>query len=96
MPVHLEEVERIAHLARLSMSHDDIKKMSKQLSIILEYVEKLNEVDTSNIEPLSHPLNLVNVFRKDRCGVSLPVEKALENAPDKSGNYFKVPKVIGK
>jgi aspartyl-tRNA(Asn)/glutamyl-tRNA(Gln) amidotransferase subunit C len=96
MAVSLKEVEKIAFLARLKLSDAEKKSMTKQLNIILEYMNKLNEVDTSNVEPLSHPFNITNVYREDKRKKSLPVEKALQNAPDRSGNYFKVPKVINK
>jgi len=96
MAINLDEVEKIAYLARLHLSHIEKLKMTKQLNIILEYMEKLNEVDTTNLEPLSHPFKIINVFREDKCGNTLPVEKALQNAPDRWGNYFKVPKVISR
>ena len=96
MAIDLEEVKKIAHLARLKISSTDLEIMSRELAVILEYVEKLNEVDTQNVLPLYHPSDLKNIFRKDKYESSLSVEKALENAPEKSGNYFKVPKVIIK
>jgi aspartyl-tRNA(Asn)/glutamyl-tRNA(Gln) amidotransferase subunit C len=96
MVVSLKEVDKIAFLARLKLSDAEKKSMTKQLNIILEYMNKLNEVDTLNVEPLSHPLDITNVYREDERKKSLPVEKALQNAPDRSGNYFKVPKVINK
>lgn len=68
--------------------------MSAQLSRILEYFEQLNELDTSNVEPLAHPLPRVNVFREDELCPSLPLEDVLANAPDREGNYFKVPRII--
>ena len=96
MAVSLKEVEKIAFLARLKLSDTEKDSMTKQLNIILEYMNKLNEVDTSNVEPLSHPFDLINVYREDERKKSLPVDKALQNAPDRSGCYFKVPKVINK
>ncbi len=96
MSVSIEEVERIARLALLSLSPQEKEKFTRQLNLILEYMEQLNQVDTSDVEPMSHPLGLTNVFRKDEVQDSLPVEEALKNAPDKSGNYFRVPKVIQK
>jgi aspartyl-tRNA(Asn)/glutamyl-tRNA(Gln) amidotransferase subunit C len=96
LSVSIEEVERIARLALLSLSPQEKEKFTRQLNLILEYMEQLNQVDTSDVEPMSHPLGLTNVFRKDEVQDSLPVEEALKNAPDKSGNYFRVPKVIQK
>jgi aspartyl-tRNA(Asn)/glutamyl-tRNA(Gln) amidotransferase subunit C len=96
MSVSLKEVEKIAGLARLHITQEEKKKYTEQLNLILDYMEQLNQVDTSDVEPLSHPLELTNVFREDEIRPSLPVDKALKNAPDKSGNYFKVPKVISK
>ena len=96
MPITIKDVEKIADLARLNLTSEEKNKFTKQFNLILEYFKKLNELDTSGIEPLSQPLNITNVFREDLVRESLPVEKALENAPDKAGNYFKVPKVIEK
>lgn len=96
MPVSVEEVERIAKLALLKLSSQEKEKFTKQLNLILEYMQQLNRIDTSNVEPMSHPLGLTNVFREDEVQPSLPVDEALKNAPDKSGNYFRVPKVIQK
>ncbi len=96
MSVSVEEVERIARLAHLILSSQEKEKFTRQLNLILEYMEQLNSVDTSNVEPMSHPLGLTNVFREDEVRPSLPVDEALKNAPDRSGNYFRVPKVIQK
>jgi aspartyl-tRNA(Asn)/glutamyl-tRNA(Gln) amidotransferase subunit C len=96
MSISIEEVEKIANLARLYLSDDEKNILSKELSVILEYMDKLNELNTSNVKPLSHPLDLVNVFREDQLGESLSTEDALKNAPDKTDKYFKVPKVIIK
>ena len=87
-------VEHIAHLARLSLSEDEEKTFSQQIGSILEYVEKLNELDTSGIEPTSHVFEMKNVMREDMIWPSLPVDNALANAPDRSGNFYRVPKII--
>ncbi|MBI3805657.1 MAG: Asp-tRNA(Asn)/Glu-tRNA(Gln) amidotransferase subunit GatC [Nitrospirae bacterium] len=94
MKIDREEVLHVAKLARLSLSSEEIDRLTDQLSNILTYVEKLNQADTKNIEPTSHVLSLSNVFREDRARPSLPVEKALENAPEKEGAFFRVPKII--
>ena len=96
MSISIQEVEKLANLARLFLTDDEKKQLSKELSVILEYMDTLNELNTSNIKPLSHPLDLVNVFREDELGESLSTEDALKNAPDKTDKYFKVPKVIIK
>ena len=96
MSVSIQEVEHIAQLAMLNLSPVEKEKFTRQLNLILEYMEQLNQVDTTNVEPMSHPLGLTNVFREDEIVPSLPVEESLKNAPDKSGKYFRVPKVIQK
>lgn len=94
MKISLEEVSHIARLARLHLSQEEKEKFSSQLSNILTYMEKLNELDTSNIEPTSHVIPLKNVFREDRLEPSLSSEEALKNAPDRSDNFFRVPRII--
>jgi aspartyl-tRNA(Asn)/glutamyl-tRNA(Gln) amidotransferase subunit C len=96
MAVTLEDVEKIADLARLKLNEDEKEKMTGQLNMILNYMEKLNELNTDHVEPLAHTQELYNVFREDEVKPSLPVDKALENAPERMDNYFKVPKVISK
>ena len=96
MSVTKKDVLKIANLARLHVNDEEIAKYTEQMNLILEYMEQLNQVNTADVEPLSHPLDLKNIFREDKVQPSLPVEDALRNAPDKSGNYFKVPKVINK
>jgi len=86
--------EHIAHLARLSLSEREKVTFSAQLGSILEYVKKLNELDTAGIEPTSHVLEVNNVMREDMLRTSLPLDAALSNAPDRSGNFFRVPKII--
>jgi len=89
-----EEVLHVAKLARLELSSEEIERLTDQLSNILSYVEKLNQADTKQVEPTSHVMSISNVFREDRARPSLPVEKALENAPDSEGAFFRVPKII--
>ncbi len=96
MSVTIKDVEHIAKLARLEFSKQEKEKFTHQLNDILKYVEKLNELDTSNVEPLSHVIELQNVFRADEVKPSVPTEDALKNAPAKTEKYFKVPKVIGQ
>ena len=94
MAITIEQVEHIAKLAKLEFTPEEKERFTRELNRILEYMEKLNELDTSNVEPLSHTTEITNVFREDRVGKSLPVEEALKNAPSRQGNFFKVPKVV--
>lgn len=87
-------VEHIARLARLSISDEDREMFGAQLSSILDYMEKLNELDTKDIEPTSHVLSLSNVMRDDEPRPSLSAEDALKNATDPSGKFYRVPKII--
>ncbi len=95
MSVSIKNVEHIAKLARLELREDEKEQYMHQLNDILKYIDKLNELDTKNIEPLSHVIELSNVFRDDVAKPSLPTEEALKNAPSKNETFFKVPKVIG-
>ena len=102
MSLSLEEVRKVARLARLELSEPDLARMQQQLSTILDYVDQLNQLDTKDVEPLAHPLPVQNVFRADEEVPSLPVEAALQNAPnkvvieDRDGpkHYFGVPAVF--
>jgi len=95
MSVNRQDVEHIAELARLKFSETELESFTHDLNEILAYVEKLNELDTENVEPLSHPVEGVNVFREDIVKESIPHEEALKNAPQRDEEFFKVPKVIG-
>lgn len=87
-------VEYIAGLARLSVSEEEKELFSSQLNGILSYMEKLNELDTKDVEPTSHVLSLSNVMRDDMPGNSIPREDALMNAPDHTDKFYRVPKII--
>jgi aspartyl-tRNA(Asn)/glutamyl-tRNA(Gln) amidotransferase subunit C len=89
-----EEIEHIAMLARLSLTDEEKELFGAQLSSILDYMEKLNELDTENIEPTSHVLSLSNVMREDAPRDSIPREDALSNAPDRTDTFYRVPKII--
>ena len=95
MSVTLQEVEKIAQLAKLSFSEEEKQKFTEQFNQILAYMEKLNELDTENVEPTAHVLELKNVMRRDEVKEWLSQEEALRNAPRKKDGYFSVPKVIG-
>ncbi len=94
MKVSKEEVKYIAELAKLDFSEKEVEELSVELSKIISYVDKLNELNTENVEPLSHPLEKKNVFRDDVNKKSISTGEALKNAPDKTEQFFKVPKVI--
>ena len=89
-----EEVRYIAHLARLELNKEEEERFTEQLKEILTYVDKLREVNTKNIPPTSHLFPLKNVFREDKQKNSLPLQKALLNAPQNKGNQFTVPRTI--
>ncbi len=95
MAVTRKDVEHIAELARLKFTDEELNNFTGQLNEILAYVEKLNELDTENVEPLSHPVEGSNVFREDSVKPSITTEEALKNAPEKDEQFFHVPKVIG-
>ncbi|HCO92783.1 MAG TPA: Asp-tRNA(Asn)/Glu-tRNA(Gln) amidotransferase GatCAB subunit C [Phycisphaerales bacterium] len=88
------QVRKVAKLARLELTDAEVQEFTGQLSAILEYVEKMNELDTGNVEPLAHCLPISNVFRKDCVKESLGTEKTLANAPQRDGEFFKVPKIL--
>jgi aspartyl-tRNA(Asn)/glutamyl-tRNA(Gln) amidotransferase subunit C len=94
MSVSKKDVEYIAELSKLKLEKNEIEKYTFQLNQILEYVEKLSELDTENVEPLSHPVENKNVFRDDKLKTSISTEEALKNASEKKDPFFKVPKVI--
>lgn len=89
-----KEVKNIANLASLELSDDQVKKFSKQLSDILDYIEKLDELDTDNIRPTSYTVPVKNILRDDLVKDSLDIEKVLKNAPERSDNQFRVPKIM--
>ncbi len=94
MSLTLDQVRKVAKLARLEMSEADLARMQTQLSAILDYVAQLQALDTDGVEPLAHPLPVQNVFRPDEPRPSLPAAEALRNAPSRVGDYFGVPAVF--
>ena len=94
MSLSLDDVRKVAKLARLDMPEADLARMQQQLSAVLDYIDQLNELDTDGVEPLAHPLPVRNVFRPDEPAPSLPPGAALQNAPSKVGDYFGVPAVF--
>ena len=94
MQITKNEVDKVARLARLHVTDSERDAFAKQLSQILTHVEKLNEYATTGIEPTSTVLGQVNVFREDVVRPSLPLDKALANAPEREADAFCVPKII--
>jgi aspartyl-tRNA(Asn)/glutamyl-tRNA(Gln) amidotransferase subunit C len=94
MSLSLDEVRKVARLARLELAEGDLPRMQQQLSAILDYVAQLGRLDTEGVEPLAHPLPVQNVFRDDEPRPSLPIDEALRNAPNRVGDYFGVPAVF--
>ena len=94
MSLDLDQVKKVAKLARLDLADADLTRMADQLNRILVYIDALQEVDTDGVEPLAHPLPVRNVFRDDVPVPSLSVADALKNAPARQGDYFAVPAVF--
>jgi aspartyl-tRNA(Asn)/glutamyl-tRNA(Gln) amidotransferase subunit C len=88
------EVERMAGLARLSLADEEAERLTGELDTILDYVDALAAVDTTDVEPTSHPMPLATPLREDRAELGLVPDAALRNAPDAAGTTFRVPKVI--
>ena len=94
MKVTREDVEIVALLSRLSIDEKDMDKNIQELSDFLEYVDRLQQVDTENVMPTAHVLPIQNVFREDVVKPSLDRDLALSNAPESEDGYFRVPKII--
>ena len=94
MSLDKETIKHVAHLARIELQPNELDKLSGELHAILGFIDKLNNLNLEQVEPASHILPISNVLRDDLPHVSLSSEKALENAPDKKGNFFCVPKII--
>ncbi|MGH9822357.1 MAG: Asp-tRNA(Asn)/Glu-tRNA(Gln) amidotransferase subunit GatC [Blastocatellia bacterium] len=99
MPLKEKDVEKIAELARMELTEEETRAFTNQLDAILSYIEKLNELDTSGVEPMSHSVTAAAdtqyAMRDDEVRPSLGQKAALENAPDAGNGCFKVPLVIG-
>lgn len=94
MKIKTDQLKYVADLARISLSKKETELFSKQLNNILKYMDKLNQSDTEGIEPMSHVLDIINVFREDKKKASLDKKDVLKNAPSTEEGFFKVPKVI--
>ncbi len=94
MKITKDEVAYVAHLARLSFGEKEIETFTSQLNDILLYMEKLSAVDTAGVAAMTHAMLRENAFRDDAVRESLSADAALANAPDRRGDFFRVPKVI--
>jgi aspartyl-tRNA(Asn)/glutamyl-tRNA(Gln) amidotransferase subunit C len=94
MAISVDDARWIAHLARLELTGAELEAMARQLSDILDSMRQLEQLDTTGVEPLAHPLPIENVFRPDELVQSLPLDEALANAPHRIGDYYGVPAVF--
>ncbi|MCP3891140.1 MAG: Asp-tRNA(Asn)/Glu-tRNA(Gln) amidotransferase subunit GatC [Desulfobulbaceae bacterium] len=94
MKISKQDVKHVAKLARLTLSDEELEVMTGQLDNILSYVDKLEELDTSNIKPTSHVFAVSNAFREDEVRESLTQDEAVKNGPRQNGELFQVPRVI--
>jgi aspartyl-tRNA(Asn)/glutamyl-tRNA(Gln) amidotransferase subunit C len=92
--IDLETIQKVAKLSRLKLSEEEVVSFQKQLSLVLENFEKIAKVSTENVEPLVTPTDMEHILRKDEIDTHFDSEKALQNAPEKIGNMFKVPPVV--
>jgi aspartyl-tRNA(Asn)/glutamyl-tRNA(Gln) amidotransferase subunit C len=91
MAIDREQLRHVAHLARLELSDEELERLGPQLNDIIAAVSKVAELDLSDVPATSHPLDVVNVWAEDEPRPCLPVDEALANAPDRDGDYFRVP-----
>jgi aspartyl-tRNA(Asn)/glutamyl-tRNA(Gln) amidotransferase subunit C len=91
MAIDREQLLHVAHLARLELREEELDRLEGQLNDILEAVSKVSELDLGHVPPTSHPLEVVNIWEADEPTPCLPVEEALANAPEREGDFFKVP-----
>ncbi len=92
--ITLKEVEHVARLARLDLSDAEKERMRSQLDAILTYIDKLRRLDTDRVEPTSHAIPTVNVMREDEVRPCFPTEAMLANAPEREGDFVRVPRII--
>lgn len=94
MAIELETIRKVAHLARLELKEEEEQQLSVDIEQILDWINQLDEVDTTGVEPIIHMHENVNAFREDNAHNDLKREDGLKNAPEKTSEYFKVVKVI--
>ena len=91
--ITIKDVEHVAKLSRLALSQEEMEKFAPQLNSILEYVDELNKVDTTGVEPMAHSIKISNVMREDEVKQDFSREEMLKNAPEEEDGFFKVPKI---
>ncbi|PFO01183.1 Asp-tRNA(Asn)/Glu-tRNA(Gln) amidotransferase GatCAB subunit C [Bacillus sp. AFS076308] len=94
--ISTEEVKHVANLARLAVTEEEVEKFTKQLDKIITFAEQLNELDTENVKPTYHVLDMKNVLREDVSQKGLPREEVLKNAPEHQDGQIKVPSILGE
>jgi len=94
MKISRNEMEHVADLARLELSPEEVDRFTGHMDSILSYIDKLNELDTTDVEPTAHVIEVGNVLREDRVCDSIPQAETLINAPESGKGFFKVPKII--
>ncbi|QCS50113.1 MULTISPECIES: Asp-tRNA(Asn)/Glu-tRNA(Gln) amidotransferase subunit GatC [Cyanophyceae] len=94
--IDLEQVRKVAHLARLELTPEEEQRLPSQLSAILDYVEQLSELDTDNVEPTTRAIDVSNITRADQQKTYGDRQLLLDNAPDREDDYFRVPKILGE
>lgn len=94
MKVTREVIEHVAGLARLNLTEQEIEKLTAEMAEVISYVDKLNELDTTDVKPMEHVIPMKNVLREDKAAESLDRDKILANAPSHEDGCFKVPKVV--
>jgi aspartyl-tRNA(Asn)/glutamyl-tRNA(Gln) amidotransferase subunit C len=92
--ISIEQVKHVAHLARLAITDEEAEMFTKQLDAIITFAEQLNELDTENVPPTSHVLDMKNVMREDVPTLGIPVEDVLKNAPDHKDGQIRVPAIL--
>lgn len=91
--ITIKDVEHVAKLARLELTEEEKELYTKQLGDVLKYVDQMNEVDTTNVKPMSHAIDFVNVMREDKVVYEQTKEELMSNAPEEENGFFKVPKI---
>ena len=94
MSISSDDVQHVARLANLSLTEAELETMREQLNAILAHIDALKAVDTTGVEPTSHAVPQFNVMREDEPRPCFPVEEMLANAPDRAGDFFRVPRII--
>ncbi|WP_110113602.1 Asp-tRNA(Asn)/Glu-tRNA(Gln) amidotransferase subunit GatC [Bacillus sp. CGMCC 1.16541] len=92
--ISVDQVKHVAHLARLAVTEEEAQMFAKQLDAIITYAEQLDELDTSNVKPTSHVLDMKNIMREDKPGKGLTIEEVTKNAPDHKDGYVRVPSIL--